>query len=315
MDISTKYRPKALDEVIGHKKVIKSLKEILLDRTLLPHAYLFVGPSGVGKTSIARILARELGCKPYNLIEQDSVTNSSIDYYRELLVSMRYPALGNSPYRVLILDEAQSISKPIWQAMISDIEEPLAHEFFILCTTDISKLPDILLTRMNIFKLLPLNKGDILQQLYKIKIAENFSISDEELEWITDNSKGSMRQAISLLSSSRQEGSISHYLNNPLDDLSPQLLDFCKKIIYDKPPTIKEFFEFDGETLRSALIMYTTHSYFMKNPSQNLIKWSTLMYALMEPLKNGMPELVFRLCLVVPELFSELNRFPNTNES
>ena len=312
MDLMTKYRPQTFDEVVGHKKVIKTLKEILSDRTLLPHSYLFVGPSGVGKTTLARILSRELGCKSYNLIEQDSVSNSSIDYYRDLLENMPYPALGGSPYRILILDEAQVISKTVWQSIVSEIEEAPSHEFFIFCCTEASKLPDILLTRVHTFRLNPLSKIDILEQLYKIKIAENFSISDDELEKLSEYAQGSMRKAISLLSSTRNAGNSEHLYEDTLENMPPEILDFCRRVIFDAPPSFKEYFKFDAELLRSTLIMYATHTFFLKNPLKNFVKWNLLMSVLSGPLDNGMPELVARLSSLFPELFAELNKFHDT---
>src|SRR5580698_634003 len=128
------YRPATFKEVVGQEQVTNSLTEQIATKKVA-HAYLFAGSRGLGKTSIARIFARELGCTERDLYEIDAASNNSVDDIRSLTENV-YTLPFESPYKVYILDEAHMLSKGAWNAFLKTLEEPPAHALFILATTE-----------------------------------------------------------------------------------------------------------------------------------------------------------------------------------
>ncbi len=305
MDLSEKLRPHTFNEIVGHKSIISALKRILADKDLLPHSYLFSGPSGVGKTTLARILAREVGCKSYSITEQDAVTQSSVDAMRELIANLRYPALGGSPYRALILDEAHALTAATYQALLKDIEAPPMHLFYIFCTTNVSVLPKILMTRLHHFPLKPIGTEDILQYLYKVKISENFKIPDESLLMIAQKSDGSIRQALSYLSPLRDstELDMTEILNTEAE-IVPENFNSLFKAICEKSPNdtpailalIRKMPYANPEVLRKGLLWYATRRYFYGDPMDTCLHLSILKY-FSKPChpENGMADFIHKL--------------------
>ena len=111
----TKYRPETWDEVVGHEAVVNSLRQALKRKA--GSAFLLTGPSGTGKTTIARIVAREVGCEPRNLLEIDAATYTGIDSMRQITEALNYAPLGDSSIRVIIIDEAHALSAQAWKAL------------------------------------------------------------------------------------------------------------------------------------------------------------------------------------------------------
>lgn len=206
MDINDKYRPKHFDEVVGHSKILRTLKGYLADTTLRPHSYMFAGPPGVGKTTLARILALELGCKPFNIMEQDGVTQATVEPMRELVANLRYPAMGGSPLRALILNEAHMLTASTWKSLLQDIEEPPAHLFWIFCTTQPEKIPEDVVTRVIQFNLRPLSDDVMMGQLTRVCSEESIVYQPGNLESIVAKSQGSMRKALGFISMLKVSG-------------------------------------------------------------------------------------------------------------
>lgn len=144
-----KYRPKTFDEVLGQDQIVKVLKGAITGGNI-SHAYLFCGTRGTGKTSIARIFAREIGCSESDLYEIDAASNRGIDDIRELRESVKtYPFEGK--YKVYIIDEVHMLTKEAFNALLKTLEEPPPHAVFILATTELHKLPDTVVSRCQVF--------------------------------------------------------------------------------------------------------------------------------------------------------------------
>jgi len=305
MDICEKLRPQTLDEIVGHKSVVTALRRILSDKTLLPHSFLFSGPSGVGKTTFARILAREVGCKPYSITEQDAVTQSSVDAMRELIANLRYPAMGGNPYRALILDEAHALTTATYQALLKDIEEPPAHLFYIFCTTNVNALPNVLMTRVHHFPLKPISIEDTLQYLYKVKISENFKISDAALITIAQKSRGSIRQALSFLSPLRDSTEIdTNDILGPEVELPSENFVALYRLICDKTQNWEsEIFELlrtmsseNPENVRKGLIWYSSKTLFYGNPTNHELHKKILKcFSIPCKPENGMSDFIYKI--------------------
>ncbi|MBI2624993.1 MAG: DNA polymerase III subunit gamma/tau [Candidatus Nealsonbacteria bacterium] len=213
-----KYRPKAFSEVIGQEHVVRTLSNAIAG-SLISHAYLFCGPRGSGKTTIARLLAKAVNCQdqkgsePCNkcsscleinegraidLIEIDAASSGGIDEIRELREGIRF-APAKSKYKVFIIDECHQLSKEAANALLKTLEEPPSHAVFILATTEIQKMIPTIISRCQKFDFRKLTIDEMVRRLEFISKAEKAKIEKPALELIALNSAGSLRDAESLL--------------------------------------------------------------------------------------------------------------------
>lgn len=157
-----KYRSKSLSEIVGQQHIISTLQNAL-KQGRISHAYLFTGPHGVGKTSIARILAHEVNQLPYSedtphidIIEIDAASNRRIDEIRDLRDKVHI-APTSAKYKVYIIDEVHMLTKEAFNALLKTLEEPPAHVIFILATTEAHKLPETIISRTQQFNFRPIS--------------------------------------------------------------------------------------------------------------------------------------------------------------
>ena len=192
-----KYRPQKWDEVIGQEHVVRTLTNaVKLGR--VSHAYLFSGPRGTGKTTIARLLAKSIGCSDLDLIEIDAASNRGIDEIRELREGIKFaPTTGK--YKVFIIDEAHQLTKEAFNALLKMLEEPPAHAIFVLATTEAHKVPGTIVSRVQHFNFKRLAVSDIIKKLEKIIAAEKIKIESDALRLIANFAGGSYRDAESML--------------------------------------------------------------------------------------------------------------------
>ena len=203
-----KYRSKSLDEIVGQPHITTTLKNSLISDTV-SHAYLFTGPRGVGKTSIARILAHEVNKLPYteesthlDIIEIDAASNRRIDEIRELRERV-HRAPTSAKYKVYIIDEVHMLTKEAFNALLKTLEEPPDHVIFILATTEAHKLPETIISRTQRLIFKPVDQQAVVDHLRYIAKQESIKVSDEALQLIADHGQGSFRDSISLLDQSK----------------------------------------------------------------------------------------------------------------
>jgi len=199
-----KYRSKSLDEVIGQKHITDILSRAI-SKGKLSHAYLLSGPRGVGKTSVARILAHEINGITYDenttnldIIEIDAASNNGVEDVRELREKVQIAPFSASK-KVYIIDEVHMLSKAAFNALLKTIEEPPDHVVFILATTNVEKLPATIVSRVQRFSFRPISVDDAVKHLSNIAKKENINITDDALRLIAERSDGSFRDSISLL--------------------------------------------------------------------------------------------------------------------
>ena len=303
-----KYRPTDLDEVVGQNIIIQTLKNAIKNDNL-SHAYLFAGPRGTGKTSIAKILAKMVNCenlqgyKPCNkcvnctqynnkqaidIIEIDAASNNGVDEIRELKSKIDLvPSTGK--YKIYIIDEVHMLSTGAFNALLKTLEEPPKHIIFILATTDPQKIPLTILSRCQRFDFKKLDNDQIIQKLKYVSEKEKITIEEEALTEIAILSDGGMRDALSLLDQvvAYADKNVTvedvHEINgtltsNTLKEFLKAIISKDNKYLFQKIDEFnsngKDFFKLTEEIInymRNILIYKTVPNYFeAANESYNI---------------------------------------------
>jgi DNA polymerase-3 subunit gamma/tau len=206
-----KYRSKTLGEIVGQEHITDTLAQALKSGRI-SHAYLFSGPRGVGKTSIARILAHEINGLPYtddaahlDIIEIDAASNRRIDEIRDLRDKV-YVAPTSGKYKVYIIDEVHMLTREAFNALLKTLEEPPAHVVFILATTEAHKLPETIISRTQHYTFKPVEQKKVIAHLKHIAKEEGVKIDDDALALLAAHGEGSFRDSISVLDQARSVG-------------------------------------------------------------------------------------------------------------
>ncbi|MEE3928560.1 DNA polymerase III subunit gamma/tau [Mycoplasmopsis ciconiae] len=209
-----KYRPKTFDDVKGQDHIVTTLKNII-ESNKISHSYIFNGPRGVGKTSVAKIFANVLNCqhspnktkaclscldsidRDVDVIEMDAASNNGVDDIRTLKDKIEINPVSKK-YKVYIIDEVHMLSKGAFNALLKTLEEPPKHAIFILATTDSHKIPSTIISRSQRFNFRRINESALSSQLKKVLSNEGLKIEENALKLIISLSEGGMRDALSI---------------------------------------------------------------------------------------------------------------------
>lgn len=200
-----KYRSRDFGELIGQEHITKSLSTAI-EKGRIGHAYLFTGPRGVGKTSMARILAKSVNelapdidlAQELDVIEIDAASNRRIDEIRDLRDKV-HVAPVKAKYKVYIIDEVHMLTNEAFNALLKTLEEPPSHVIFILATTEPHKLPDTIISRTQHFSFRPIAQAQVVEHLRKIAVEEGIDVTEDALNLIAQAGGGSFRDSISIL--------------------------------------------------------------------------------------------------------------------
>lgn len=242
-----KFRPEVFDDIVGQEPIKRAITNQILQKRL-SHAYLFNGPRGTGKTSMAKILSRTVNCEnssSYNpcnncdaciqikndtymdVIEMDAASHNGVDDIREILNIVKFsPSQGKK--KVIIIDEVHMLSKEAFNALLKTLEEPPSYMLFVLATTEIHKVPETIISRCQNFNFKRIANSEIEKHLVHISEKEKLNISKELIRKIADSSGGAMRDAISDL---ERLSSISTEQNSEIGETMNLLDTFIEKMI------------------------------------------------------------------------------------
>lgn len=192
-----KYRPQSFGEVVGQDHIVKTLEGSITNGNIA-HAYLFCGSRGTGKTSVARILSRAVGCTSNDLTEIDAASYTGVDNIRELNESVNTLPF-ESPYKVYIFDEVHMLSKGAFNALLKTLEEPPKHVIFILATTELEKVPETVMSRCQTFIFRKPTQKILKEMVLAVAKKEHFSLEQSSADLIAFLGDGSFRDTQSIL--------------------------------------------------------------------------------------------------------------------
>ena len=192
-----KYRPESFKDVMGQENALKTLENSIKQNKIY-HAYIFSGDRGTGKTTVARIFAKEIGSTKDDIFELDAASNNSVDDIRLLTEAAQASTFG-SKYKVYILDEAHMLSKAAFNALLKTLEEPPAHVVFILATTDKHKLPATIISRCQEINFISPSIKILEEIISKVSKEEGKTLDSESMNLVAKQGKGSFRDTLGIL--------------------------------------------------------------------------------------------------------------------
>ena len=304
MTLQTIYRPSNLDEVVGHDEVVGSLSD-MFESGDVAHAFLFSGPSGVGKTSLARIIASKLECSPSAILEFDAASHSGVTDIRQLVDVVHYTSFDQRN-ELVILDECHALSNQAWQALLKPVEQPPPHLYFAFCTTMFSKVPQTIRTRCHVYHLSPVSQSDIFTLLEDVAAEEEIDLEHWQLDLIAASSDGSPRQALVYLDMCRNvadEDEFRKLLQHPAE--SAEAIELCRLLVDPRGRTwqraqklLSELKDTNPETIRMVVSTYMQKSILGAKTEGQLVERLRVLDQFSRPMM-GMDEVMLATFSVV----------------
>tara|TARA_R110000744_G_scaffold29871_6_gene71009 strand:+ start:11007 stop:11945 length:939 start_codon:yes stop_codon:yes gene_type:complete len=195
-DFATRFRPRTFDDVVGQDAAVASLRDVI--ESGKKRSFVMIGPSGTGKTTLARILASEVGADPKNIDEVNAASNTGVDAMRAVMETLRYKPMGGKS-KVIIIDECHMLSKAAWNSLLKDVEEPPAFAYWCFLTTEPEKIPQTIRTRCVTVNLKSVAEDELYTLLESVREEMKGEVSDAILDVVAESAGGSPRQALTSL--------------------------------------------------------------------------------------------------------------------
>lgn len=324
-----KHRPQKFKEIVGQKHIKRVLTNALISNNIT-HAYLFSGPRGVGKTTMARLMAKSLNCqnrkkgeyepcdncssceeikndKSLDVIEIDAASNRGIDEIRELKERIKFLP-SKSTYKIFIIDEVHMLTKEAFNALLKTLEEPPKHVIIIMATTELHKIPDTILSRVQQFDFRKASLEETIESLQDICQRESLKTDKNTLNLIARYSEGSFRDALSLLDQIASTGeknislsAVQDALGLPPQDIIEKFINYLKdkngkqaidlvNEVYESGYNLDQFIDANIETLRQEII---------KNQNYSLLSIINILLDAKKELKDAsLPQLPLEIAVI-----------------
>lgn len=311
-----KYRSKKLSEIVGQSSVTTALSNAIKSKQI-SHAYLFTGPRGVGKTSVARILAYEINnvkyendTLPIDIIEIDAASNRRIDEIRDLREKVRIAPVS-AKYKIYIIDEVHMLTREAFNALLKTLEEPPAHVIFILATTEAHKLPETIVSRTQCYNFRLASIDEVIDLLRDISAKEKINIDNTALSLLAEHSGGSLRDALSLLDQVRHssgkinEKTVRQNLGLPSKDIVEKIIENISNANSKKlMSTLRESYD-DGANaglLANQLLKYLQNQLTAGKSALPIGLQISLMQELLKVDASTKPEIQLEIALLKTQL-------------
>lgn len=289
-DFHVAYRPTDFDQVLGQGHVVESLRSYEKANDW-PHAFLFTGSSGCGKTTLARIVASKLQAASAEIMEVDAATFNGIETMRALTSDLNYKGFGESDVKFIILDECHQLSKSAWNALLKTIEEPPSHVYFSFCTTEPDKVPETIKTRCIQYNLKSVPYSDLLELIAAIAELEELDIPEDGLKTIAREALGSPRRALTSLSKCSHCTTLSE-VTSILETTEENIetIELCRalagRVALDWRKAIRLIRKLDEknpESVRLTIVNYTAKALMNTEASNDAEKFLAILDAFSKP--------------------------------